>query len=734
MHRIRNVVSGFVIAGAVVAAVVSVGCDEPYDGEPGDNDLPEAVRSGNAEEVQTSQEAGADPSATDVARVLVEAGGQATPPLTCSDSSDPLPLHTAVAEGNSGLSGVLANLCPEDLNEVGTDGRTPLSLAIGAGNEDLVRMLIEAGADPNVPVKPDFRVGTHLTFAVGLGNTEIVEMLLEAGADPNAVDTEQHYDQTPLSLAIAAGNEDLVLMLIEAGADPDVEVNPAFRVTGHVDYAVSLGNTRIVEMLVAETSNESLCYAINGGDLEAVEPLIKSGMDVDSRCEISSTYWYEGIVPLHIATRYWDTAILKLLVDAGADTGIRGSSPLCEAVNHFQVDTVRILVDAGADINERCQSNRAWFHGTTATAIARRYQFTEILDILRNRPVADQSQQATSNSSDHDREALTRLYQATDGQHWIYNDHWLSDQPLSKWYGVTTDEASRVTELSLFANQLIGQLPEALGDVSELRWIDLSANRLAGSIPAGLHHLPELRWLNLADNKLSGSIHPQIGELSRLRQLDLSGNQLTGPIPPGLGDLDHMRELYLYNNQLSGQIPPEIGKLSDLKDLELQHNQLSGEIPSEVGALSNLRVFAVNNNRLTGEIPIALGNLGNLVVLLLHDNQLTGQIPREIGGLSRLTVMALHNNQLSGSLPDTIRELGSLVAVTVCDGNPNIVCSTTNLVAESVAVGIEAVFGVDGVIGQALGGVDGTLGHVTSALTGIGGALGGFFGGAFGLW
>ena len=486
-------------------------------------------------------------------------------------------------------------------------------------------------------------------------------------------------------------------------------------------------------MLLPET-NESLCYAINHHDLEAVEELIIFGMDVDSRCEISSPYWYEGVVPLYIAARSRDTAILKLLVDAGADTGIRGSSPLCEAVNYSLADTVRILVDAGADMNERCQSNRTWFHGTTATAIANRRQRPEILEILRNRPAVDQSQRATSTSSGHDREVLARFYHATDGQHWTYNDNWLSDQPLVKWYGVTTDETGRVTELSLFANQLMGPLPEALGDLSELRWIDLSANRLAGPMPAGLHHLPELRWLNLADNELSGSIHPQIGELSRLRQLDLSGNQLTGPIPPGLGDLDHMRELYLYDNQLSGQIPPEIGKLSDLKDLELQHNQLSGEIPSEVGALSNLRVLAVNNNRLTGEIPVVFGNLGNLVVLLLHDNQLTGEIPREIGGLTRLTVMALHNNQLSGNLPDTIRELGSLIAVTVCDGNPNIVCSTTNLVAESVAVGVEAVFGVDGVIGQALGGVDGTLGHVTSALTGIGGALGGFFGDAFGFW
>ena len=87
-----------------------------------------------------------------------------------------------------------------------------------------MRILIAAGADPNVKVNADFSVGTHLTYAVGLGDTEIVQILLDAGANPNVVDTEQFYDESPLSLAVKANDAEMVRTLFNAGADPNQEL------------------------------------------------------------------------------------------------------------------------------------------------------------------------------------------------------------------------------------------------------------------------------------------------------------------------------------------------------------------------------------------------------------------------------------------------------------------------------------------------------------------------------
>ena len=52
--------------------------------------------------------------------------------------------------------------------------------------------------------------------------------------------------------------------------------------------------------------------------------------------------------------------------------------------------------------------------------------------------------------------ALVALYEATDGDNWENNTHWLSDQPLDEWFGVTTDDDGRVTKLELGDNQLSG--------------------------------------------------------------------------------------------------------------------------------------------------------------------------------------------------------------------------------------------------------------------------------------
>ena len=62
-------------------------------------------------------------------------------------------------------------------------------------------------------------------------------------------------------------------------------------------------------------------------------------------------------------------------------------------------------------------------------------------------------------STETDRQALVDLYEATDGSNWTSNDNWLTDQPLSEWYGVTTN-GDRVAELDLADNGLSGHIPE----------------------------------------------------------------------------------------------------------------------------------------------------------------------------------------------------------------------------------------------------------------------------------
>ena len=226
------------------------------------------------------------------------------------------------------------------------------------------------------------------------------------------------------------------------------------------------------------------------------------------------------------------------------------------------------------------------------------------------------------------KEALTALYNATNGPGWKNNANWLSETPVGQWHGVAT-EGEIVTLLNLSDNNLAGPIPPELGSLADLKLLNLSRNQLIGTIPPELGNLSELKTLRIELNQLTGPIPTELGNLSNLVVLYLGGNQLSGKIPPELGNLG-LISLNLVDNHLSGKIPTELSSLSVLLYLYLGGNELSGPIPAELGSLSYLKRLSLSRNQLSGEIPEELGNLTNLESLNLAGNRLTGCIPKEL--------------------------------------------------------------------------------------------------------
>ena len=246
-----------------------------------------------------------------------------------------------------------------------------------------------------------------------------------------------------------------------------------------------------------------------------------------------------------------------------------------------------------------------------------------------------------------DRAVLVALYEATTGENWQDNTNWLSDEPLDRWYGVTTDTDGRVAELVLKNNQLTGTIPSELGGLTNLQGLALDNNLLTGTIPAALDRLSKLQGLALNNNQLTGTIPPELGSLSNLNWLYVNDNQLTGTIPAELGSLNNLQGLALSYNRLTETIPPELGSLSNLKGLYLSNNQLTGTIPAELGSLRNLTYLILSDNQLTGAIPPELGNLSNLsnlTWLILFENQLTGPLPQSLTQLTALENFAFGDN------------------------------------------------------------------------------------------
>lgn len=148
-----------------------------------------------------------------------------------------------------------------------------------------------------------------------------------------------------------------------------------------------------------------------------------------------------------------------------------------------------------------------------------------------------------------DRDVLVALYNATNGANWTNKTNWLSDSDLSTWHGITVSN-ERVIALDLANNNLTGELPGALGKLSDLKTLNLSNNQLHGPIPSELGNLSNLTDLYLSRNALSGSIPSELSNLSNLTGLYLDQNGLTGPLPQSLTNLTNLKEFIFQDTEL----------------------------------------------------------------------------------------------------------------------------------------------------------------------------------------
>jgi ankyrin repeat protein len=259
---------------------------------------------------------------------------------------------------------------PSRISEVRPNARRPLSAAAEFGRLDIVKLLLERGADPTWPDVDDSSRGAALHAAARAGNREMVELLLAHGADPNG------FVDSGGNAVFAARTTSIRKLLMDHGGylDPyDLvwmgEDDEAMRIItadpstalagcgGVFTAVVTKGNRRLMHRLleagvrVHPEAGGCHSYLLERPDMLRVL-LERGGLDPNYPTD-------EGVTLLHELchrdirgrTTHHRTECAAILLEAGARLSPKtlwGETPLAWAVKHNLPDMAEFLKARGA--------------------------------------------------------------------------------------------------------------------------------------------------------------------------------------------------------------------------------------------------------------------------------------------------------------------------------------------------------------------------------------------------
>jgi cytohesin len=166
------------------------------------------------------------------ARLLINAGCD----VNHADDHKITPLMGAAAAGASDLLSILCKAGAE-IDRQNTNGETALDRAVFFNKADIVRYLLQKGADGRAAL---------LAFAGLQDRREAVKALINGGVEVNITDKRGY---TPLRVAVERGDREIVKLLIEKGADVNAKVSGLNSILelaerkGYYDIAFLLKNT-----------------------------------------------------------------------------------------------------------------------------------------------------------------------------------------------------------------------------------------------------------------------------------------------------------------------------------------------------------------------------------------------------------------------------------------------------------------------------------------------------------
>jgi ankyrin repeat protein len=264
---------------------------------------------------------------------------------------------------------------------VGAGNVPTLVDAVKAGNRDAVRALLKQSPGRTVVNAPEVDGTTSLHWAVRADDQEMVQLLLQAGANAKAAN---RYGVIPLTLAAVNGSAAMIETLVKAGADVNAALPEGETVlmtaarTGNLDALQALiahgASVQAKEQRFGETA---LIWAVAQNHAPAIKTLVEAGAEVNGRSAPTSYPKLVGPLqrltpgqcaggqglqvnclptgqwtPLMYAARQGAVEATRALMGVGADPDLTdpdGTTALVLAILNAHYDVASLLLEKGAN-------------------------------------------------------------------------------------------------------------------------------------------------------------------------------------------------------------------------------------------------------------------------------------------------------------------------------------------------------------------------------------------------
>ncbi|KFQ30951.1 Ankyrin repeat and SOCS box protein 3, partial [Mesitornis unicolor] len=259
-----------------------------------------------------------------------------------------MPIHEAAAHNSSECLRLLVRAAPsrDYINSKTFEGTCALHLSARHGSLEGVRVLLEAGADPN---EITTEATNALFLAVENGHADIVKFLLQREANVEGPHSWSGWNS--LHQAAFQGRTEIMKILLEKGASKeckdDFGITPLF-------IAAQYGKLETLRLLISHGADVNcqakdratpLLIASQEGHVECVELLLSKGADPNIYCNEDN--WQ---LPIHAAAEMGHKKILELLIpvtDRICDKGKGKVSPVYSAVYGGNKECLEMLLKEG---------------------------------------------------------------------------------------------------------------------------------------------------------------------------------------------------------------------------------------------------------------------------------------------------------------------------------------------------------------------------------------------------